>query len=71
MDGSSIGAGFAVGLITIVFLFALYLLPTFIAFGRNCPNRVGIMILNILLGWTLVGWCAALIWSVLRIEDPE
>jgi hypothetical protein len=49
-DGILIGV-FAVG----------YQLPTFIAFGRGHSNAVGIMIFNILLGWTFVSWVWCLI----------
>lgn len=42
---------------------ALYLLPTIIAAARGKKKIVGIILLNVLLGWTLVGWVAALIWA--------
>jgi hypothetical protein len=43
---------------------AIYLCPTLIATYRNHPSRLQLMLLNILLGWTLIGWAAALIWAV-------
>ncbi len=46
------------------FAIGLYLLPTLIAFGRHLPNRGGIAMLNIFLGWTFFGWVAALIWAI-------
>jgi len=42
---------------------AIYLIPTFVAFGREHGNRVAILCLNIFLGWTFLGWVAALVWS--------
>jgi hypothetical protein len=44
------------------FLFGLYFLPTIIA--RHHPNRPSIFIVNLFLGWTLVGWVISLAWAV-------
>jgi hypothetical protein len=54
-----------VGLGIIFFLIACYFLPTFIAAIRGHANCLGILLLNIFLGWTLIGWVGALVWSVL------
>jgi len=51
--------------ITVIALIcALYFLPTFIAVTRKHNDSVGIMTLNILLGWTFLGWLGSLIWSL-------
>lgn len=47
-------------LIILVGLF-FYFIPTFNAYGR--PQFQGVIVLNILLGWTLIGWVVAFIWS--------
>lgn len=39
----------------------LYFLPWLIANNRNHQNSSGIFILNLLVGWTFIGWIAALI----------
>ena len=39
----------------------LYFLPTLIA--RDKPDLVAIFLLNLLLGWTVIGWFVALIWA--------
>ena len=50
--------------ITILVLSALiYFLPTGIALLRGHRNTVPIGLLNLFLGWTGLGWLAALIWS--------
>lgn len=41
----------------------LYFVPAMIATARNHPNRTPIFMLNLFLGWTFLGWVAALIWS--------
>ena len=66
-DGSSPVAGF----ILLAIAFVAYFLPTFIASRREHPNGTGIFLLNLFLGWTFIGWLAALIWSVSAINKPE
>jgi len=39
----------------------LYFLPTII--GRHNSDSVGIFIVNLLFGWTVIGWFIALIWA--------
>ena len=53
-------------IIPLVLLLALYFLPTMI--GLRKRNAGAIFALNLLLGWTLIGWVAALVWA-LTVED--
>ncbi len=39
---------------------ALYLLPLIVALSRKVPNVGSIVIINIFLGWTFIGWIVAL-----------
>ncbi len=42
----------------------LYLLPTLIAAARDKTHgAAGMFLLNIFLGWTLIGWLVAFIWA--------
>jgi len=59
----AVGALIVSIMILIIFL-ALYFLPTFIAFGRGKVNALSVLLLNIFLGWTLVGWVVSLVWAV-------
>lgn len=43
--------------------FLLYWLPTFVAGKRRVSPLAAIAWVNFLLGWTIVGWFAALIWA--------
>ncbi|WP_062390960.1 superinfection immunity protein [Pseudomonas abietaniphila] len=47
----------------------IYFLPTINAKGRKHPNAPAIFLLNLFLGWTLVGWVVALVWSASAISD--
>lgn len=46
----------------------MYFLPTVIALARSHHNGFAIFLTNLLLGWTLIGWVIALIWSVTASE---
>jgi len=43
---------------------ALYFLPTIIVVARHKKNVLGPILVNVLLGWTVIGWIVALIWAV-------
>ena len=55
--------GFAVALIL-----GIYFLPDWVAQSRGHPERGSIFILNLFLGWTFLGWVAALIWAFSSIN---
>jgi len=40
----------------------LYFLPAYLA--RNHPNFTAILLLNLLAGWTFIGWIIALVWAL-------
>lgn len=46
-----------------VVAFLVYFVPTIIVFSRGHRNEMSIVLLNILLGWTIIGWVASLIWA--------
>lgn len=45
-------------------LAAGYFLPFLIALLRGHRNVFGVFVLNLFLGWTMLGWIAALAWSL-------
>ena len=53
-------------LLIITLIFAVYFLPSLVAFLRQHKNRLAIFLLNLLLGWTGFGWVSSLVWSVMR-----
>jgi hypothetical protein len=48
---------------TILFL-VLYFIPTITANCRDHNNTSAIACVNILLGWTVIGWIGAMVWSL-------
>jgi hypothetical protein len=55
------------GLLILFVMMFFGLLPSIIAFVRRHHNRYAILVLNILLGWTMVGWAVALVWSLTAV----
>lgn len=55
---SAIGA-----IIVILLIVAAYLAPSVIAVTRDIPNKYSVVVINILLGWTFIGWVVALAMS--------
>jgi hypothetical protein len=51
-------------LVAMLCLLALYLLPTLVADSRHHKNVWAIGALNLLLGWTFLGWILALVWAL-------
>lgn len=51
-------------ILALLFVLAVYLIPTIIAFSRGHASKWGIGVLNIVLGWSLVFWIVALIWAL-------
>ena len=49
-------------------LFAIYFIPAFIALAREHDKKIAIVWLNVLTGWSLVGWIAAFIWACLSTK---
>lgn len=53
--------------ILLLILIAFYFIPTMIAFASGHPQRWWILLFNLALGGTGLGWFAALIWSFRKL----
>ena len=47
---------------------ALYFLPSVIAYRRGLPRLPVLFAVNALIGWTVIGWVVVLIWSLMEAE---
>ncbi|MBQ1988288.1 MAG: superinfection immunity protein [Clostridia bacterium] len=56
--------------LTIIGCLLIYFFPSFIGWSRSHNNGIAIFILNLLLGWTILGWVCALIWSFTNSNKP-
>lgn len=52
----------------LVLLLVGHFLPTIIALARGHHDGFAIFLTNLLLGWTVIGWFVALIWSTTSIQ---
>lgn len=46
----------------------IYLIPAVIASQRNHHQTGAILILNLFMGWTALGWLAALMWAMSAVR---
>lgn len=51
------------GVVLLMVAFVAYFLPTFVASNRKHVNGTSIFLVNLLLGWTFLGWVVALVWA--------
>lgn len=53
-----------IGIVALFLLIAWYFIPSLIAWEKAKAGKVSILIVNIFLGWTVIGWIVALAWAV-------
>ncbi|MFJ1897417.1 MULTISPECIES: superinfection immunity protein [unclassified Streptomyces] len=69
--GVSVSSGVSIGvLLLIVLIVVAYFVPTVVAFARGVSNSGSVFVLNLFLGWTVVGWVVALAMAV-RSTQPR
>ena len=52
-----------------VSFFVAYFLPFLIAHVREHHNKWAIFVLNLLLGWSFIGWAVALVWAFTQSKE--
>jgi len=65
-----LGAG-VIHNVAFLIVLGLYFLPTVVAFSRRVVNRGSVAVLNVFLGWTLIGWVIALAMAVRTRTIPR
>ncbi|BAH37464.1 MAG TPA: superinfection immunity protein [Gemmatimonas aurantiaca] len=65
------GGGLPKGGIMIVISVALYILPTLLAWKSGHPRFRKIALVNLLLGWTVIGWIAAMVMLYIYTPPPD
>ena len=54
---------FIIAILIILFVIYIYFLPANIAYSKNHENKVAILVLNILLGYTGIAWLILFFWA--------
>ncbi len=68
---SSGGAGTIIlGFVIIIGSIAAYLAPMIVALARHVPNTGSVIVIDVLLGWTVVGWIISLAMAC-RCHHPQ
>lgn len=55
----------------ILVVLMVYFLPTIGAIAGQKRNAPAVFILNLFLGWTLIGWVVALVWAATKDAPRE
>lgn len=63
--------GVAGALVLLGLIVAAYFFPALIAWRRGHPNTLAIFLLNLLAGWTFIGWVGALVWAATAVARPS
>jgi len=72
-----IGVGLmSVGMVIVWLIIAavgltVYFAPTAVALLRRHQNVIAILVINLFLGWTLLGWVGAMVWAVIVTRDSQ
>ena len=66
-DGNSGGAW----MIVLAIILGIYFAPFLVANRRAHHNQLAIFMLNLLLGWTLLGWIIAMVWACTQIRPQQ
>lgn len=53
-------SGALIGALGLIVLLVAYFVPAFVAYSRGVPNKGSVFVINLFLGWTVVGWVVAL-----------
>ena len=57
------------GIVTLTgIVLAIYLIPSYIAFARKVPSSLAIAALNLFLGWSIIAYIIALVWSLKKYD---
>ena len=59
------------GLEILGFIAGLYMLPFIVAAVRSHHQTLAIFVLNLLAGWTFIGWLVAIVWACTAVKKDK
>lgn len=59
----------ALWLVLSLAIYGVYYLPGWIAVSRGHPQALPLVVINLGLGWTVIGWIGALAWSLMSVRE--
>lgn len=63
--------GILLAFLAFTLFICVYLLPTFIAYRKDKKDKLAILLINIFLGSTFIGWVIALVWALTTDKKPN
>jgi len=66
MGKERLGLNIIAGIMLAMMAIFIYLLPAYIAMRRKHKKALLIYLLNLFLGWTILGWAAAFVMACLK-----
>jgi Superinfection immunity protein len=66
-EGAILARDLVHGGVLLLVVAVVYFVPTIIAYSRGHHQRAAICVTNVFLGWSGLGWIAALIWSATAV----
>ncbi len=60
-SGAYTGGGIPKGVVMVVACLGVYILPSLLAWKRGSSRRWKITAINVLLGWTVIGWIVSMV----------
>ena len=70
-SSGSNGGNAVAGFFIILGYIVAYFVPTIVALARKVPSRGSVVVVNFLLGWTIVGWIVALAMACRSRPQPQ
>tara|TARA_Y100000817_G_scaffold310296_1_gene300716 strand:- start:287 stop:517 length:231 start_codon:yes stop_codon:yes gene_type:complete len=58
-------------ILAIICLISIFFIPVSVGLFRDSSKKWGIFLVNILVGWTGIGWIIALIWAFISESTEE
>lgn len=58
-------------IIVLLIAILMYFIPTFVAMVRGHAQLGALVVMNIIFGWTILGWGAAVVWSFWRFKGAN
>lgn len=64
MNTNALATDFMLTLVVIGIVIMLYLLPWFIGKSRDMHGCKMLLLVNLLFGWTTIGWVVCMLWGI-------
>jgi hypothetical protein len=69
--GAYTGGGIPKGFVMVIACFGVYILPSMLAWKRGSSRKWKITVINLLLGWTVIGWIVSMVLTYAYEPPPE